>query len=212
MSHVSDGSSIAKRVPVAARCRSRRCCRRARRRCGGRSRGRGRCPAAWSSSTAGTACRARRPGCPGRCRRRRCAPGCSPRSCCVSMSIVAAAVHRLDGVVHEVDDDAADLLRIDADTFGSASAKCAPELDVGEEPLIERQRVVQQRVQVGRHGARRRHARELRELVDQPLQRLDLADDRRRALLDQRARRLRRLRRSGAAAARRTAESASAGS
>ena len=60
-----------------------------------------------------------------------------------------------------------------------------------------------QLVQVGRHRARRRHPRELRELVDQPLERLDLADDRRRALVDERARGRRARRRSGAAAARR---------
>ena len=40
--------------------------------------------------------------------------------------------------------------------------------------------------EIGRHRPRRRHARELRELVDQPLQRLDLADDRLRALVDER--------------------------
>ena len=38
-------------------------------------------------------------------------------------------------------------------------------------------------MQVGRHCARRRHARELRELVDQVFQRLHFPDDRRRALL-----------------------------
>ena len=105
----------------------------------------------------------------------------------------AAAVHGLDGVVHEIDDDAPDLLLIDAD-LGQPVGEVAPEFDLGEESLIERQRLVQERVQVGRHGTRRRHARELRELVHQPLERLDLADDRRRALIDERARRLGRLR------------------
>ena len=61
-----------------------------------------------------------------------------------------------------------------------------------EQPVVERQRLGEQRVQVGRHDARRRHPRELRELVDQLLQRLDLADDGRGALLDQLARRRRR--------------------
>ena len=51
------------------------------------------------------------------------------------------------------------------------------EPQLAEEPVVERQRVVEQRVQIRRHGARRRHARELRELVDQPLQRVDLRDD-----------------------------------
>ena len=44
---------------------------------------------------------------------------------------------------------------------------------------------LQEGVQLGRHRARRGHARELRELVDQPFQRFDLADDRRGALLHQ---------------------------
>ena len=101
----------------------------------------------------------------------------------------AAAVHGLDGVVHQVDDDAANLLGIDATPSAASGAKCRANVHVGEEPLVQRQRVVEQCVQIGRHGARRGHARELRELVDQPLQRLDLADDRRRALVDQRARR-----------------------
>ncbi len=63
--------------------------------------------------------------------------------------------------------------------------------------VVERERLGRPaRCSVGRHRARRRHARELRELVDQPLQRLDLADDRVGALLDQRA-----VRRAGVAAA-----------
>ena len=59
--------------------------------------------------------------------------------------------------------------------------------DVGEDAVVERQRVGDELVQIGRHRARRRHPRELRELVDQPLQRFDLADDRARALVDERA-------------------------
>ena len=58
---------------------------------------------------------------------------------------------------------------------------------LGEETVVERERLGDQLVQIGRRRARRRHARELRELVDQPLQRFHLADDRRRALVDQRA-------------------------
>ena len=58
---------------------------------------------------------------------------------------------------------------------------------LGEEAVVQRERLGDQLMQIGRHRARRRHARELRELVDQALQRFDLADDRRRALVDQRA-------------------------
>ena len=59
---------------------------------------------------------------------------------------------------------------------------------------VELQRVVDQPVQVGRDRARAAQPRELRELVDQPLQRFDLGDDRARALVDQRARVGRRVR------------------
>ena len=78
--------------------------------------------------------------------------------------------------------------------LGQLLGKVAPEFDLGEQSLIERQRLVQERVQVGRYRARGRHARELRELVHQPLERLDFADDRRRAFVDERTRRLGRLR------------------
>ena len=62
-----------------------------------------------------------RPGCPGRCRRRRCAPRRSPRRAAsrsrwwrlaVGRGRLRAA-ERLDGVVDEVDDDAADLLDVE---------------------------------------------------------------------------------------------------
>ena len=94
---------------------------------------------------------------------------------------------RLDRIVHEVDDDAADLL--DVEPHRRQRRRELPlDPDVAEEAVVERERVGQHGVQVRRHGARRRHPRELRELVHQRLERLDLADDRRRALVDERAR------------------------
>ena len=63
---------------------------------------------------------------------------------------------------------------------------------VGEDAVVERDRVGDELRQIGRHGARRRHPRELRELVDQALQRFDLADDRVGALVDERLRLRRR--------------------
>ena len=65
-----------------------------------------------------------------------------------------------------------------------AGANMFLELDIRKQAVIERQRLVEERMQVGRHRARRRHARKLRELVDQALERFDLAEDNRgRALL-----------------------------
>ena len=101
------------------------------------------------------------------------------------------ASHGFDAIVHEVDDDAADLLDVEPHRR-QRRRELADEGDLAEQPVVERQRVGQDAIQVGRHRARRRHARELRELVDQRLERFDLADDRRRAFLDQRARGFRR--------------------
>ena len=56
------------------------------------------------------------------------------------------------------------------DTFGSDAANRAPDVDAGEDALVQLEHVSQQFVQVRRYRARRRHARELRELVDQRLQ------------------------------------------
>ena len=98
---------------------------------------------------------------------------------------------RLDRVVDEIDDDAAHLLEIHAD-LRQPLAIAALDLNVAEEVVVEGQRLVERGIQVGGRRARRRHARELRELVDERLERLDLADDRRRALFDQRPRRRRR--------------------
>ena len=71
-------------------------------------------------------------------------------------------------------------------TAGSVSSKLPHHVDVAEQAVVERQGLDQHGVERGRHRPRRRHPRELRELVDQALERLDLADDRRRALADQR--------------------------
>ncbi len=53
-----------------------------------------------------------------------------------------------------------------------------------EETVVQTECFVQQGVQIRRHRLRRRHAGELRKLIDQRLQSLDLPDDRRRALVD----------------------------
>ena len=74
-------------------------------------------------------------------------------------------------------------------TGGSPAAKRRSIRISRKSAVVERQRLRQRGVQVGGRRARRRHPRELRELVDECLERLDLADDGRRALLDQRARR-----------------------
>ena len=42
--------------------------------------------------------------------------------------------------------------------------------DVAEQSRVERQRLVEQRMQVGRGSPRRRHSRELRELIHERLQ------------------------------------------
>ena len=139
------------------------------------------------------------------------ARGCWPASCCVSMSIAprrsiaSMALSTRLMMTRRICSGS-------TETRGSDSAKCGRISTSREQAAIQPQRVVEQRVQVGRHGTRRRHPRELRELVHQTFQRLDLADDRRRALVDQRAGRLRRAARSAAADARRTAGSASADS
>ena len=96
---------------------------------------------------------------------------------------------RLDRVVDQVDDRPAGSARRRAAPAAAPAAKRRSICDVAEEPVVERQRLVEQPFRLGRHRARRRHARELRELVDQPLERFDLGDDRRRALVDERARR-----------------------
>ena len=100
----------------------------------------------------------------------------------------AGSIHRLDRVVDEIDDHAANLLAVDAH-LRQLLREAPLEADLAQQPLIQRERLVQEGVQVGRHRARRRHARELRELVHERLQRIDFSDDGRRALFDERVRR-----------------------
>ena len=123
----------------------------------------------------------------------------------------ARSIHRFDGVVDEIDDDAANLLAVHAHL--RQVVREAP-LESSRRPaaLVERQRLVQQRVQIGGRGARRRHARELRELVDQRLQRIHFADDRRRCTPPPAPALAAAPSRNAGAAARRTAGSASADS
>ena len=94
------------------------------------------------------------------------------------------AVERGDSVVDQVYHDALDLVRIDSHGWQSALER-ALECDVLEQPVVEPQRVGQQRVEIDRHRPRRRQPREVRELVDQSLESLHLSDDGCRALIDE---------------------------
>ena len=98
-----------------------------------------------------------------------------------------AAAERLDGVVDQVDHHASDLLDVEAHWRQPVGE---PLLDpnLPKEAVVERERLVEHAVQIRRDGAGRRHARKLRELVHQRLERLDFADDRGGAFLDERAR------------------------
>ena len=98
---------------------------------------------------------------------------------------VAAALHRFDRVVDQVDDDAADLFGIQPDER-KARRKALLDADIAEDAVVERDRVRDELGEVGRDRSRRRHPRELRKFVHQSLERFDLADDGLRALVDER--------------------------
>ena len=113
--------------------------------------------------------------CPGRRRPR---PRARPRraaSTSLEISTVPLRVRGLDGVVEQVDEHALDLVRRRA----AAAAAMAPgACAASTSPIaavVERQRLVDDVVDRRRLEAGRRQARELRELVHQVLERLDLA-------------------------------------
>ncbi len=103
----------------------------------------------------------------------------------------AASAGGLDGVVDQVHEHALDLVGIDADERERRIvARVNPH--VAEKAVVQRQRVVQEHMEVDRDRTRGRHPRELRELVDEPLQGVDLGDDGARAFRHQRLRGSRR--------------------
>jgi hypothetical protein len=92
-------------------------------------------------------------------------------------------------VVHQIDDDLPDLLGVQAhdrqrarklalDSYGAALQHAGVEIEG----------VVHEPVEIGRHHAGAAHARKLRELVDQALERLHFRDDGVGAFADERLR------------------------
>ena len=97
---------------------------------------------------------------------------------------LALPIHGFDGVIDEVDDDAPQLFDVKA-YERDVVRKTPNHGDVVEETVVERQRLGDELREIRRHRSRGRHPRELRELVDQTLERFDFPDDRGRALVDE---------------------------
>src|SRR5437867_2472989 len=89
---------------------------------------------------------------------------------------VASPLHGLDRVVDQVDDDATDLLHIQPHQR-NAGRKPLRDPYVAEDAIVQRERIGDELANIRRHRARRWHARELRELVNEALQRLHFTDD-----------------------------------
>ena len=211
---LDDEARAARRV-APARGRSRG----GRRRCARRSRARGRCRAPWSRSTARRCAGGPRAGCRRRRRRPRGArSGAARRSALRTTTRPprrrSAALHRGDRVVDQVGERAPDLLAVDVDrAAGSGSSSASKATSLGAR--VARDGLADERFRSSRLRVRGRQPREVRELVDQQLQPVDLAGDRVDALVeDLRVVGVapRSARRSGAGCAAPRAGSASAGS
>ena len=73
---------------------------------------------------------------------------------------VAATLHRFDRVVDQVDDDTADLLDVEANQR-HAGREALLDAHVAEYSIVQSHRIGDELGEVGWHGARRRHPREL---------------------------------------------------
>ena len=93
--------------------------------------------------------------------------------------------HRGDRVVEQVDHCALQRFAIDRDERNRGVER-ERELDVRMRRAEIRDGLAGERVEVTGDRVQMRHPRERRELIDQPLQILDFADDGSRAFLDQR--------------------------